>query len=109
MFLLVPAYVGCPGSKAVKRSLLLLLSEQLNATSGDAVPGPSGPQPMKRATTSAQLRQTTASGCTPQAKLHAYLLQYRPRLTLTLTVISNTITNNSGLNPDPWSPGKKGR
>jgi len=26
MFLLVPAYPGCPGSKAVKRSLLLLLS-----------------------------------------------------------------------------------
>jgi len=25
MFLLVPAYSGCPGSKAVKRSLLLLL------------------------------------------------------------------------------------
>ena len=30
MFLLVPAYPGCPGSKAVKRSLLLLLSRQLN-------------------------------------------------------------------------------
>jgi len=27
MFLLVPAYPGCPGSKAVKRSLLLLLYE----------------------------------------------------------------------------------
>jgi len=27
MFLLVPAYPGCPGSKAVKRSLLLLLSQ----------------------------------------------------------------------------------
>jgi len=26
MFLLVPAYPGCPGSKAVKQSLLLLLS-----------------------------------------------------------------------------------
>ena len=26
MFLLVPAYPGCPGSKAVKRSLLLLLT-----------------------------------------------------------------------------------
>jgi len=26
MFLLVPAYPGCPGSKAVKRLLLLLLS-----------------------------------------------------------------------------------
>jgi len=25
LFLLVPAYPGCPGSKAVKRSLLLLL------------------------------------------------------------------------------------
>ena len=25
MFLLVPAYPGCPGSKAVKRSSLLLL------------------------------------------------------------------------------------
>ena len=25
MFLLVPAYPGCPGSKAMKRSLLLLL------------------------------------------------------------------------------------
>ena len=25
MFLLVPAYPGCPGSKAVKRSLLLVL------------------------------------------------------------------------------------
>jgi len=25
MFLLVPAYPGCPGSKAIKRSLLLLL------------------------------------------------------------------------------------
>jgi len=29
MFLLVPAYPGCPGSKAVKRSLLLLLLLQL--------------------------------------------------------------------------------
>jgi len=27
MFLLVPAYPGCPGSKAVKRSLLLLLCD----------------------------------------------------------------------------------
>ena len=27
MFLLVPAYPGCPGSKAVKRSLLLLLAQ----------------------------------------------------------------------------------
>jgi len=26
MFLLVPAYPGCPGSKAVKRSLLLLFN-----------------------------------------------------------------------------------
>jgi len=25
MFLLVPAYLGCPGSKAIKRSLLVLL------------------------------------------------------------------------------------
>ena len=31
MFLLVPAYPGCPGSKAVKRSLLLLLfGQQVN-------------------------------------------------------------------------------
>jgi len=29
MFLLVPAYPGCPGSKAVKRSLLLSLLLQL--------------------------------------------------------------------------------
>ena len=29
MFLLVPAYPGCPGSKAVKRSLLLLLDSML--------------------------------------------------------------------------------
>ena len=28
MFLLVPAYPGCPGSKAVKRSLLLLVGRQ---------------------------------------------------------------------------------
>ena len=27
MFLLVPAYPGCPGSKAVKRSLLLFISK----------------------------------------------------------------------------------
>jgi len=25
MFLLVPAYLGCPGSKAVKRSLLVVV------------------------------------------------------------------------------------
>ena len=31
MFLLVPAYPGCPGSKAVKRSLLLLLAHQHKA------------------------------------------------------------------------------
>ena len=31
MFLLVPAYPGCPGSKAVKRSLLLLLCEFVGA------------------------------------------------------------------------------
>ena len=31
MFLLVPAYPGCPGSKAVKRSLLLLLYVLRNA------------------------------------------------------------------------------
>jgi len=30
MFLLVAAYPGCPGSKAVKRSLLLLLSQLKN-------------------------------------------------------------------------------
>jgi len=37
MFLLVPAYPGCPGSKAVKRSLLLLLSVLLwNNCSGTA-------------------------------------------------------------------------
>jgi len=30
MFLLVPAYPGCPGSKAVKRSLLLLLLSRGN-------------------------------------------------------------------------------
>jgi len=29
MFLLVPAYPGCPGSKAVKRSLLLLISRMI--------------------------------------------------------------------------------
>ena len=29
MSLLVPAYPGCPGSKAVKRSLLLLLSANI--------------------------------------------------------------------------------
>ena len=35
MFLLVPAYPGCPGSKAVKRSLLLLLSVILiNSSAG---------------------------------------------------------------------------
>jgi len=28
MFLLVPAYPGCPGSKAVKRSLLLYIKER---------------------------------------------------------------------------------
>jgi len=34
MFLLVPAYPGCPGSKAVKRSLLLLSSsEEINQKS----------------------------------------------------------------------------
>ena len=32
MFLLVPAYPGCPGSKAVKRSLLLLLLPTLVVT-----------------------------------------------------------------------------
>jgi len=30
MFLLVPAYPGCPGSKAVKQSLLLLLFDDRN-------------------------------------------------------------------------------
>ena len=32
MFLLVPAYPGCPGSKAVKRSLLLLLLFEVDMT-----------------------------------------------------------------------------
>ena len=31
MFLLVPVYPGCPGSKAVKRSLLLLFSRKAAA------------------------------------------------------------------------------
>jgi len=35
MFLLVPAYPGCPGSKAVKRSLLLLLFRQRYCLSFD--------------------------------------------------------------------------
>ena len=35
MFLLVPAYPGCPGSKAVKRSSLLLLLFQFLSTSLD--------------------------------------------------------------------------
>ena len=34
MFLLVPAYPGCPGSKAVKRSLLLLLNWSGNQKTG---------------------------------------------------------------------------
>ena len=34
MFLLVPAYPGCPGSKAVKRSLLLLWRHWLVGTKG---------------------------------------------------------------------------
>ena len=29
MFLLVPAYPGCPGSKAVKRSLLLFIMSEI--------------------------------------------------------------------------------
>ena len=38
MFILVPAYPGCPGSKAVKRLLLLLLySAMLALYSTDAV------------------------------------------------------------------------
>jgi len=45
----------------------------VNVTSPDAVPDPSGAQPLKRETTSAKLRQTTASGYAPQARLHAYL------------------------------------
>ena len=32
MFLLVPAYPGCPGSKAVKRSLLLLTTVSFSST-----------------------------------------------------------------------------
>ena len=32
MLLLVPAYPGCPGSKAVKRSLLLLFLAQFSET-----------------------------------------------------------------------------
>jgi len=32
MFLLVPAYPGCPGLKAVKRSLLLLLLQGVTAS-----------------------------------------------------------------------------
>jgi len=32
MFLLVPAYPGCPGSKAVKRSLLLFSASEATAT-----------------------------------------------------------------------------
>jgi len=35
MFLLVPAYPGCPGSKAVKRSLLLLLLLALDYSISD--------------------------------------------------------------------------
>jgi len=45
----------------------------VEATSPNAVQDKSGAQPLKRATTSAKLRQTTASGCVPQARLHAYL------------------------------------
>jgi len=36
MFLLVPAYPGCPGSKAVKRSLLLLLNFYMFPCTGKA-------------------------------------------------------------------------
>ena len=38
MFLLVPAYPGCPGSKAVKRSLLLLYSRSNRWRFSEAVP-----------------------------------------------------------------------
>jgi len=37
MFLLVPAYPGCPGSKAVKRSLLLLLLLLVTEALSDSV------------------------------------------------------------------------
>ena len=36
MFLLVPAYPGCPGSKAVKRSLLLFLILKTKAGATDS-------------------------------------------------------------------------
>ena len=37
MFLLVPAYPGCPGSKAVKRSLLLYYGDWFIPFVGDDV------------------------------------------------------------------------
>ena len=39
MFLLVPAYPGCPGSKAVKRSLLLLLLSSELSSAAKFMPG----------------------------------------------------------------------
>ena len=44
MFLLVPAYPGCPGSKAVKRSLLLFvvvedIERSLNSLKSGKAPG----------------------------------------------------------------------
>ena len=43
MFLLVPAYPGCPGSKAVKRSLLLLLLFSGNIADRDIINTPLEP------------------------------------------------------------------
>ena len=40
MFLLVPAYPGCPGSKAVKRSLLLLLCGTTRVSQNQKKPSP---------------------------------------------------------------------
>jgi len=42
MFLLAPAYPGCPGSKAVKRSLLLLLIPRKFDFGWASAPDPAG-------------------------------------------------------------------
>ena len=63
MFLLVPAYPGCPGSKAVKRSLLLLLPSQRKKNRNVVIAKASATKILPLRTIEAKIRSSEVHYC----------------------------------------------
>jgi len=83
MFLLVPAYPGCPGSKAVKRSLLLLLSRCcrfINARRHVIQPAASAAADLVAAAAADNQESSAAKRMRSMLQSEAHMLQTEARL-----------------------------